>query len=137
MYLFNNLINWPIVSEQLQWEGNQVLRDLAGHPHLFFRLKLSGTFFAERSAEAFIQIGKLRSRFVRIAPNGLSVDAYFSQPPPSAGAVEFGYGNQVYLRCARRFDASVTARLDRLRIPANVRNLELFAPVLGGPPPIG
>jgi hypothetical protein len=124
------------VSDQLQWEGKQVLRDLAGHPHIFFRLRLSGTFFAERSSEPFIQIGRLRSRFVRIAADGLTADAYFDQPPPAAGIVEFGYDNMVYLRCARQFDAGLTAKLDRLLLPANVKNLELFVPVLAGPPPI-
>jgi hypothetical protein len=136
MFLFNDLIDWPIVSDRLQWEGKQVLRDLAGEPHIFFRLKLSGTFFPERSSEPFVQIGKLRSRFVRIAPDGLSANAYFDQSPPSGGVVEFGYGSQVYLRCSRRFESGNIARLNRALLPANVRNLDRFAQALEGPEPV-
>ena len=133
MFLFSDLIDWPIVSDRLQWEGKQVLRDLAGEPHISFRLTLSGTFFPERSSEPFAQIGKLRSRFVRIAPDGLSANAYFDEPPPPEGVVEFGYGSQVYLRCGRTFKSSVIVRLNRALLPPNVRNLDRFAQMLEGP----
>jgi len=136
MYLFNNLIDWPIVSDRLQWEGKLVLRDRAGVPHIFFRLKLSGTFFVERSSEPFMQVGGLRSRFVRIASDGLSADGYFDEPPPAEGTVEFGYARQVFLRCARSFEGGRIVRLRRDLLPAKVANLDRFAEALEGVPPL-
>src|SRR5258708_11297954 len=136
MYLFNNVIDWPIVSEQLRWEGKLVLRDRAGSPNIFFRLKLTGTFFVERSSEPFMQVGGLRSRFVRIASDGLSADGYFDQPPPAEGAVEFGYTRQVYLRCATSFERGRIVRLKRDLLPDRVANLDRFAEGLEGPPPL-
>ena len=130
--MFSDLIDWPITSDRLQWEGRQVLRDWAGEPHLFFRLTLSGTFFPERSLEPFAQIGTLRSRFVLIAADGLSASAYFDEPPPSEGVVEFGYGSQVCLRCGRNFDGGTMVRLNRQLLPPNVRNLDRFVRVLEG-----
>lgn len=137
MFLFNDLIDWPITSDRLQWEGRLVLRDLNNVPHLFFRLTLSGTFFAERSSEAFAQIGNVRSRFVQIAPDGLSVNAYFDQFPPFEGIVEFGYAYQVFLRCARRFDIGIVIHLIRPLLPPNVQNLDRFAKLLDAAPPQG
>jgi hypothetical protein len=131
--MFEDLIEWPIVSERLQWEGKQVLRDVAGEPFLLFRLRVAGTFFPERAAEPFVRIGRLRSRFVRIAADGQSADAYFDEPPPQEGMVEFGYGADVYLRCRRPFVEGATGRLKRALMPANVRNLERFARTLEGP----
>jgi hypothetical protein len=134
--MFEDLIEWPIVSDRLRWEGKQVLRDLVGGPHILFRLKLSGTYFPERSSEAFVRIGKVRSRFVRIASDALSVNAYFDQPPPSEGVIEFGYAQDVRLRCARRFESATIGRLSRALLPPNVRNLERFAGELEGASPI-
>jgi hypothetical protein len=131
--MFNELIDWPITSDRLQWQGKQVLRDLNGEPYIFFELKLSGTYFPERSAEPFVNIGKLRSRFVQITSGGLSANAYFDEPPPSDDVVEFGYGSQVYLRCGRGFESSLTVRLKRPLLPPNVRNLDRFAHLLEGP----
>jgi hypothetical protein len=134
--MFEELIEWPIVSERLQWEGKQVLRDVGGEPFLLFRIKLAGTFFPERAAEPFVRIGRLRSRFVRIAADGQSANGYFDEPPPEEGLVEFGYGQQVYLQCGRPFTERSTGRLKRALLPANVKNLERFARVLDGLEPI-
>jgi hypothetical protein len=135
MSLFNDLIDWPITSPRLQWEGKLVVRDWKNAPHLFFRLKLSGTYFVERSSEAFVQIGNLRSKFVQIAPDGLSVNGYFDKLPALEGLVEFGYGHQVFLICGRRFDIGTVARLKKALLPSKVRNLNEFAKLLevGGP----
>jgi hypothetical protein len=134
--MFEDLIEWPIVSERLQWEGKQVLRDVGGEPFVLFRLKMTGTFFPERAAEPFVRIGRLRSRFVRIATDGQSANAYFDEPPPEDGLVEFGYGQEVYLRCRRPFSVGSTGRLKRSLLPANLRNLERFTRVLEEPEPI-
>lgn len=135
MFLFNDLIAWPITSDRLQWEGRLVLRDWHSLPHLFFRLKLTGTFFAERSSEAFAQIGNVRSRFVQIAPDGLSVNAYFDQLPPFDGIVEFGYAYQVFLRFPRPFNIGIVHHLTWALLPPNVPNLERFAKLLDGAAP--
>jgi hypothetical protein len=134
--MFEDLIEWPVVSERLRWEGKQVLRDVAGEPFLLFRLKVAGTFFPQRAAEAFIRIGRLRSRFVRIAEDGQSANGYFDEPPPEEGLVEFGYGQRVYLRCRRPFEVGSTGRLKRALLPANARNVERFGRVLEEPEPI-
>jgi hypothetical protein len=131
--MFEDLIEWPIVTERLQWEGKQVLRDVSGEPFLLFRLKVAGTFFPQRAAEAFIRIGRLRSRFVRIAEDGQSASGYFDEPPPEEGLVEFGYGQRVYLRCQRPFAVGSTGRLKRALLPANARNVERFGRVLEEP----
>ena len=96
--MFDNLIQKPITSEQLTWNSRQVLRDLDGAPHLFARVELKGTHFPERALEPFVRVGKLRSRFVRLAHDGQSVRAYFDRPPTDGGTVEFGYGDEVLLR---------------------------------------
>ena len=125
--MFNELIDWPITSDRLHWEGRQVLRDLDAEPHLLFRLTLSGTHFPERSAEAFMQVGGHRSLFVTITPDGLVAHGYFDHPPPAVGPIEFGYGHRVLLRCRRGFDLRDVGLLKKALLPPNVRNLERFA----------
>jgi hypothetical protein len=98
--------------------------------HFLFRLTLTGTHFPERGAEPFVRIGELRSRFVEIAPDGLSANAYFDTPPGTEGVVEFGYDQTVLLRCARRFDIRAVGRLRKALLPAHVRNLDRFAAML-------
>ena len=128
--MFSELIDWPIASERLKWEARHVLRDLPGGPHLLFRIRLTGAHFPERGAEAFVRVGRIRSRFVEIASDGLSLTAYFDQPPPSEGIVEMGYGHRVFLRCARPFDLGLGGRLQRALLPPGVRNLDVFAHLL-------
>ena len=41
--MFNELIQWPITTDQLEWQGRHVLRELAGEVHFLFRLTLTGT----------------------------------------------------------------------------------------------
>jgi hypothetical protein len=129
--MFEELIQWPITSDGLQWHGRYVLRDLEGEPHILFRLTLTGTHFPARAAEPFIQIGRLRSRFVRIASDGLSASGYFDHPPSSQGIVEFGYAHTIFLRCRREFDLREVEVLRRSLLPGDVRNVDRFAQVLG------
>lgn len=129
--MFEELIHWPITSDRLQWHGRYVLRDLEGEPHILFRLTLTGTHFRERAAEPFIQISRLRSRFVRIAFDGLGASGYFDHPPPSQGIVEFGYAHTIFLRCRREFDVREVEVLRRTLLPGNVRNVDRFEQVLG------
>ena len=128
--MFSELIEWPIVSNRLKWDACLVLRDLPGGPHLLFRIRLTGTHFAERGAETFVRVGRIRSRFAEIASDGLSLTAYFDQPPPIEGIVEMGYGHKVYLRCPRPFDIGLGRRLQRALLPPGVRNLDALMHLL-------
>ena len=129
--MFNELIDWPIESDRLHWQATHVLRNLHGGVQLLFRLTLTGTHFPERGAEPFMSIGGLRSHFVRISSDGLTADGYFDHPPPKEGAIEFGYGHRVMLRCRRGFDIRDAKLLKKALLPANVRNLDRFAAMLG------
>ncbi len=128
--MFNELIEWPIESDRLHWRAGHVLRDLHGGVQLLFRLTLTGPHFPERGAEPFMTVGGLRSRFVRISPDGLTANGYFDHPPPREGAIEFGYGRRVMLRCRRGFDIRDAALLKKALLPPDVRNLDRFAEVL-------
>ena len=124
--MFSNLIQFPIESSQLLWEAKEVLRDVLDQPHLFLRVRLTGTHFPQRALEPYIRIGEVRSRFVLISEDGLSASGYFDQNV-QRGAVEFGYGDEpVLLRAARRFEAGPILRLDRAQLPRDVKNLDRF-----------
>ena len=129
--MFTDLIDWPLTSDRLQWQGKQVLRDVHNEPHLLFRLRLNGTHFDERAEEAFMNVGGLRSRFVEISSDGLTADGYFDHPPPLFGDVEFGYGHQVLLRTYRGFHRPDVPLLKRALLPPNVQNLDRFEAFLG------
>jgi|ERR1700736_2134925 len=120
--MFSDLIEYPIESPKLRWEARQVVRDLHHQPHVLLRLKLTGTHFPQRALEPWVQVGRVRSRFVQIAPDGLSATAYFDRLP-RGGAVELGYGPDVYLRFSQPFVAEPVHALDVKRLPANVKLL--------------
>jgi hypothetical protein len=120
--MFTDLIEYPIESSRLRWEARQVVRDLHQVPHLLLRLKLAGTYFPQRALEPWVRIGRLRSRFVQIAPDGLSASAYFDRLP-RGGTVELGYGPDVLLRFPERFGAEPLRALEVKRLPPNVRLL--------------
>ncbi len=124
--MFLDLVDLPIESERLHWEGRQVLRDLDNEPHLLMRVKLTGTFFPQRSEEPFVRVGEVQSRFVEIAEDGQSVNAYFDQPLQPRSVVEFGYGNEILLRVPQRFSLDRIQVLDPQRLPANTRFLDRF-----------
>jgi len=124
--MFSNLIQFPIESSQLQWEAREALRDIHNQPHLFLRVRLSGTHFPQRAPEPYIRIGEIRSRFALISEDGLSVSGYFDRDV-QGGTVEFGYGEEpALLRAANRFEAGSLIRLDRNRLPREVKNLDRF-----------
>ena len=124
--MFGDLIEFPIESERLNWEARQIVRDLYNEPHLFIRLKLTGTFFPQRALEPFVLVDKVRSRFVQISEDGLSAYAYFDQVPPETGRVEFGYGEEVLLRFPRRFSSQSVEFLDLNLIPKGTKNVKNF-----------
>jgi hypothetical protein len=120
--MFSDLIEYPIESPKLRWEAKRVVRDLYEQPHVLLRLKLEGTHFPQRALEPWVRIGNVRSRFVEIAPDGLTALAYFDRLPRS-GTVELGYGPDVYLRFPQRFLAEPVRPLDLKRLPPNVKLL--------------
>jgi len=124
--MFIDLVKFPIESERLQWNVRQVLRDLYQEPHLLMRLKLTGTHFPQRALEPFVTVGKIHSRFVEIADDGLSACAYFDKPLPHEGRIEFGYGKETLLRFPKPFDHEAVELLDPERLPENTRNVERF-----------
>lgn len=125
--MFRNLIEFPIESERLNWEARQVVRDLYNEPHLFLRLKLTGTHFPQRAIEPFVLVGEVLSQFVLISEDGLSAHAYFDRWPPERGVVEFGYGKKVFLRFPHRFSSESAEFLDLNLIPEGTKNIENFS----------
>ena len=124
--MFLDLVDFPIESERLHWEARQVVRDLNNEPHLLMRVKLSGTFFPQRSEEPFVRVGDIRSRFAEISDDGQSVRGYFDRPLAPRGVVEFGYGNDVILRVRSRFSPDGVRMLDPKRLPPKTRFRERF-----------
>lgn len=111
----------PPPARSLRWTAAEVVRDLWHEPHLLLRVRLSGVAFPHRDAEPFVQVGGTRSRFVRIAEDSLTADAYFDRQPKDGGTVEFGYGHRVHALSARRFAVARIKRLQRDRLPPGTR----------------
>ncbi|MDR8389524.1 hypothetical protein NC796_00150 [Aliifodinibius sp. S!AR15-10] len=124
--MFLDLIDFPIESKRLDWQARHVLRNVNQEPSLLVRIKITGTSFPHRAEDPFVQVGELRSRFVEIAEDGLSVNSYFDEPLPQRGRIEFGYGEQVLLRLPRRFDLEMLDQLDPQRLPKNTRFIDRF-----------
>lgn len=122
----NDLIDLPIETDRVDWEARQVVRDLYGEPHLLDRLTLTGTRFEHRALEPYVAVGDVRSRFVEISEDGLRADAYFDEPIPGDGTIEFGYGDEPVLRIRRRFDREDVRRLDPERLPEKTRLVGRF-----------
>ena len=124
--MFEDLIKYPIENERLKWEARMIIRDLDQVPHLFMRLKLTGTHFVQRALEPFVTIGKVRSRFVTISDDGLSACAYFDKQLPKGEPILFGYGMEVMLRFSKAFHHDEAVLLDPKRLPANTHNVKIF-----------
>lgn len=120
----------PVHADQAaDLEVREVLKDLAGKPHLFTRVKLAGPRFAQRAPEPFVRVGGVQSRFAEIADDEQSVRGYFDRPMPDRGPVCFGYGDEVLLCTQRDVEVRPPLRLDRARIPkATVIPRELEGP---------
>ena len=103
-----------------------MIRGLYHEPHLLLRLKLTGTQFMHLAEEPFVVVGGTHSRFVNIAEDGSAAYAYFDEPLPPRGKIEFGYGNDILLRFPRAFDTGSVKRLDLKRLPQNIKLIERF-----------
>lgn len=130
--MFENLIQYPIVSQLLRWEAKTVVRDHDREPGLYVRLTLTGTEFPVFDSIPFVQVGEVRARFVDIAEDRLSVRAYFDRALRGEGAVEFGYDDQVLLRFPEPYEPRRVERLDETRLPRDLRYQDrLFGPPFG------
>lgn len=125
--MFNNLIQFPIESDLLQWSAKQVIRDHKGSPMLFYRIKMTGTHFDQRALEPYIKVGKVKSTFALISEDGLEVRGYFEESIKNIAEVpiEFGYGQEEpLLRVKRRFIKGDVQRLDLKRLSVKPVNLD-------------
>ena len=116
----------PEMGHGPEWEGRQILRDVAGHPHLLLRLRLVWGFFPRREGIPFVRIGRTRATRVEIAEDEESVRAYFDRLPADGAAIEFGFGRLVRYQLRRRFRREEVSELDRRLIPAGTANLDRF-----------
>jgi hypothetical protein len=109
--------------DALRWECRQVVMDLYQRPHLLTMVELTGAHFPHMALEPFVTVGKVRSRFVRIAEDSRTARAYFDRPLASEGEIEFGYGYEVLLRLPRRFTRDAVQRLDPAQLPEGIVRL--------------
>lgn len=126
--MFLNLIKFPIESELLQWEAKQVLRDIHKKPHLFLRIKLTGTSFPLRALDPLVKVGDITSKFVIISEDLLEAFAYFDKPIPLEKTIEFGYEDGILLRFPNKFDRTKINLLDFKRLPKMTQNFKKFFP---------
>lgn len=125
--MFNNLIQFPIESNLLQWSAKQVVRDYNNQPMLFYRIKMTGTAFPERALEPYIQVGGVKSSFAIISHDGQEVNGYFegNLTHASNAPIEFGYGDEApMLRIKQRFIGDEIRRLDLKKLTVKPVNLD-------------
>jgi hypothetical protein len=117
--MYWDLIKFPIEHENLKWQAREALLDIDGRPHLFVRIKLTGTRFVHRAAIPQVWVGEVFARYVLIDEDELAVRAYFDHVPPGA-SLYFGYERRAELSFGR-FDAGRMTVLDRVRLPRGTR----------------
>ena len=124
--MFTDLIQYPIEHPRLVWEAKQVLRDIDGVPHIFLRIKLSGTIFRLRALPAQVAVGGQKSQFIELSEDRQVLRAYFDRPVPLGYKVLFGYGNEHVLRFPIPITEDHILKLDKNRLPEGTKNLERF-----------
>lgn len=117
------IIRHPDPRGQVRAQLREVIHDFRGRPGRFVRLRLSGWHFPQRAPEPFMLIGEAVSRFVRISPDGLTADGYFTGEPAGARNVEFGYGKVVSWEFPVAIDPRRIERLDRSTLTPAMRRL--------------
>lgn len=115
-----DIIRLPDPRNNVRLELREVVVDLHEKPHVFMRARLTGWSFPQRAQEPFLLVGDVLSRFVRIARDGSSADAYFDTALPVVRSVSFGYGRIVAWDFKVRVDESRVKRLDRDLLPEGV-----------------
>lgn len=134
MKMLTNLIDLPVVTDKVTWDARYVLRDIGEKPtpHMFLRVKLTGTYFDQRALGEYVKVGKVRSVAVEISEDSLSARAYFDRPLSSGGLIEFGYGDEAMFRLKSPFEPDNVRVLNpKLLGKKNVMFLEHFFPNRG------
>lgn len=122
MTMQKSAVTWyPDRKDSVTWSAAEVLHDFDGRPHLVVRVELSGVFFELRALEPWVRIGDVESRLVLIDPDGTRARAYFDRWPPDSDEIRFGYGEQTVLTIHGRYDQSILQKLDRERLPRNIK----------------
>lgn len=115
-----DIIRLPDPKQHVRIELREAIVELAGRPHVFLRMRITGWRFPHRAPEPFVLVGDVVSHHVRIAPDELSADAYFDQRIPANSGFSFGYGRIIEWD----FDVPVDTRgvelLDRARLGENI-----------------
>jgi hypothetical protein len=122
---FEEIIRVPEPKRNVRAEISEVVRDVAQQPHIFVRVRLRGWYFPERAPEPFLLIGKTVSKFVLIAQDRETADAYFDVNPPAAQSVSFGYGKTISWDFEVSIDPKQILRLDRARLPKGHIDLKI------------
>ena len=117
--MYFDLIKFPIQHENLKWEAAEALLDMRGKPHLFVRIKLSGTQFPVVAQIPHVWVGKVYARRVTIDDDRRTARAYFDQPLPRDEELYFGHAGHAELAFGR-FDPKRIVMLDRTRLPKDV-----------------
>lgn len=120
---------YPDRREILRWDVREVVVDQAEGPHLFTRLELAGIAFAPRALEPFMAVGKVRSRFVQLDPDGARARGYFDHPLDAGGRIRFGYGDETVLEVDADVGERPILRLDRERLPKGIHLPRIQPPV--------
>jgi hypothetical protein len=124
-----DIIRLPDPRENVRLELREVITDLDGAPHVLMRGRLTGWLFQHRAEEPFLLVGDVVSRIVRIAPDGLTADAFFDKPLPRARIVSFGYGRTVAWDFKVTVNESRVKRLDRTLLTPGV--VDAFRDIVG------
>jgi hypothetical protein len=117
--MYYDLIKFPLEHENLKWEARESLLDVNGVPHLFLRIKLTGTEFPLIAQIPQVWAGKTFAKHVLITEDRLTVRAYFDAPPPEGGEIYFGHLGKAELQFGP-FRPTTLVRLDRSGLPKNV-----------------
>ena len=73
--MYYDLIKFPLEHENLKWEAREALLDVNGVPHLFLRIKLTGTEFPLISQIPQVWVGKTFAKHVLITEDRRTVRA--------------------------------------------------------------
>lgn len=117
------IIRHPDPRKQVRAQLREVIHDFRGKPGRFIRVRLSGWHFPRRAPEPFMVIGEAVSRFVRISPDGLAADGYFTSELAAGRSVEFGYGKVVSWEFPVTIQPRQIQRLDRAALPGPLQRL--------------
>jgi hypothetical protein len=117
--MYFDLIKFPLQHESLKWEAREALLDVHGRPHLFLRIKLTGTRFPLIAQIPRVWVGQVFARLVTIDDDRRTARAYFDQPLPAEGDLYFGHVGKAELHFGR-FELRRAVMLDRARLPKDV-----------------